>query len=100
MLNPRRAQVSASCAGSALASRHGPLFALLAEFAHDLRDVHGAAGRQLGPLLLLHLPHGDGAEAGPPLLRVLLQLAGAAGTEGSEKEERGRRREGGRGRRT
>ena len=84
-----------ACAHSALASRRRPLFALLAEFAHDLRDVHRAAGRQLGPLLLLHLPHSDGAGAGVPLLGVLLQLAWTAGTgvrEGGEGEEGGGRR--------
>lgn len=46
--------------------------ALLAQFGHDLRDVN--IGGHLGLLLLLLLPEDDGAETGPPLLCVLLQL--------------------------
>ena len=54
--------------------RRRGVLALLAEFAHDLCDVNGAAGGQLGLLLLLHLPEDDGAETGPPVLCILLQL--------------------------
>lgn len=61
--------------------------ALLAEFGHDLRDVN--IGGHLGLLLLLLLPEDDGAQTGPPFLRVLLQL-GITGKPRSNKnnEER------------
>lgn len=51
-----------------------PLLALLAEFAHDLCDVNGGTGGHLGLQLLLLLPEYDGAETGPSLLCILLQL--------------------------
>lgn len=52
----------------------GRVLAPRAEAAHDLRDVHGGARRHLGPLLLLLLPEDNGAEAGPSVLGVVLQL--------------------------
>lgn len=52
----------------------GHLLALLAQFAHDLCDVHGSAGGHLGLQLQLLLPEDDGAEAGAPLPGILLQL--------------------------
>lgn len=66
--------ISIYALGSFLRGRRGDLLALLAEFAHDLCDIDGAAGRQLGLLLQLLLPDDDGAEAGPPVPCVLLQL--------------------------
>lgn len=58
--------------------------ALFAQFAHDLRDVDG--GGRLGLLLLLHLPQDDGAETGPPVPGVLLQL-GLAGRWTEEQKQ-------------
>lgn len=63
------------------------LFALLAEFAHDLCNVNWGVGSHLGPLLLLLLPDDDGAETGPSVPGVLLQLDF---TGGNKKRESGK----------
>lgn len=59
------------------------LLALLAKFAHDLRDVN--IGGHLGLLLLLQLPEDDGAETGPSLLGIVPQL-GLTGRERRRRE--------------
>lgn len=75
--------------------RRRGLFALLAQFAHDLCDVNRGTGGHLGSELLLLLPEDDGAETGPSVFRILLQL-GVTGRredvihevwDGEEKEE-------------
>ncbi len=71
--------------------RRRTLLALLAEFAHDLCDVN--IGGHLGLLLLLQLPEDDGAETGPSLLCILLQL-GITGRPQKKREERERNHEG------
>lgn len=60
----------------------GHVLALLAEFAHDLCDINGGTGSHLRPLLLLLLPEDDGAETGPSVLCVLLQLGVTKRPEG------------------
>ena len=53
--------------------RRSYLLDLFTEFAHDLRDVN--VGGHLGLLLLLPLLQDDGAQAGLPVLGVVLQLS-------------------------
>jgi len=62
------------CLHSLIKTTRGHLFALLAEFAHDLSDVDGGVGGHLGLLLLLLLPDDDGAETGTSVSGILLQL--------------------------
>lgn len=62
--------------------RRRRLLALFAEFAHDLCDVD--SGGHLGLLLHLQLPEDDGAQTGPSVLCVVLQL----GITGRKDERR------------
>lgn len=57
--------------------------ALLAQFAHDLRDVDGSS--HLGLLLLLHLPQDDGTQTGPPVPGILLQLGLTGEADGGRR---------------
>lgn len=60
----------------------GHILGLLAEFAHDLCDIDRGTGSHLRPLLQLLLPEDDGAETGPSVLCILLQLGVTARPEG------------------
>lgn len=73
MISPNNSKLLAWRLCSVLRTR-GHILALLAEFAHDLRDINGGTGSHPGPLFLLLLPEDNGAETGPSVLRVLLQL--------------------------
>lgn len=62
--------------------RRSRLLALFAEFAHDLCDVN--IGGHLGLLLLLELAEDDGAQTGPSVLCILLQLSITGGGKGED----------------